>query len=132
MQEVIEGIIAALKGGTALMALASGGVWLGLAPGTATYPFVTVAEYGPGADIPFMEGGWHDASYVVKMIDEGRSAVDALAGQALIDQALTTAAVAISGHKTLRVRRRTFTAYPEVDGDITYWHAGGVYQVTFI
>jgi hypothetical protein len=131
MQEVLAAIYSTLTAGTALMARVSGGVWLGVAPGTALYPFVTVDFYS-GSDNVLFEGGWADQTFTVKCVDQSTSAVAALAVQALIDATLKRAALSISGRTTLMCRRVTPVFYQEVSGDEVYWHAGGNYRVTSI
>jgi hypothetical protein len=131
MQEVITGIVAALKAGTALMARISD-IYMGVGPGTATYPFVTVNFYS-GADRALISGGWHDQTYTVKCVDRNTSALPALQIQGLIDLALTAGTViSISGHTTLWLRRVTPIEYQEVDGEDIYWHCGGNYRITLI
>lgn len=131
MQEAITGIIATLRAGTALMARI-GGVYMGVGPGTATYPFVTVSLYS-GAERALISGGWHDLTYTVKCVDKNTSALPALQIQGLIDMALTAGTViAVAGHTTLWARRVTPIEYQEVDGEDIYWHCGGNYRITLI
>jgi len=130
MEEVITGIVAALKAGTALMARISD-VYMGVGPGTASYPFVTVSFYS-GADRALISGGWHEQTYTVKCVDKNTSVLPALQVQGLIDLTLTRTAATISAHTTLWLRRVTPIEYQEVDGEDIYWHCGGNYRITLI
>ena len=133
MYDSIAAVVGYLRGGTALMALAPG-VYLGIPPGTATFPCITV-DPAPavGADNPLFAGQWFDRRYLIKCIDENTDPTPALEVQTAIEARVQGGGFTITGHTILSFRRLTPVLYQETEqGNRVYWHAGGIYQLTYM
>jgi hypothetical protein len=130
MREIDQILYSAITGSTAVTALATGGVWRGVAPGSATYPYISFMEMTSADDYSFIGRTNRQAQYQIKCIDHSHSAN--VAGQiaTLLDTAMMDYSGTTSMWFMIHMRRRLGIEYEEYDGNDCYQHVGGLYDIT--
>lgn len=136
MNELETAIYSRLAGGTALTTSLGGtAIYNTTAPQGAAYPLVLFSLISEVDQYALSAQTATDFIYQVKAITRspGGSPSRKKAGEidALVKARLNDAALSVTGHSTLSIRRQTGFAFDEVDaatGNI-YSHAGGNYRV---
>lgn len=130
-KQITIAVIAALEADTTLMATATD-VYLGVAPPTATYPFVVVNRL-PRPDQRTFQGRVLDNEYTVRVVDQSGSAVRAENLALRIDTVLESQTLTITGYNQVgSIKRLVPLHYHEVVGDERYWHVGGTYRIVVV
>jgi hypothetical protein len=100
------------------------------APAEATFPYVVFHRQVGLRDWTFGGEPMRPEVWLVKAVDRGQSAEDAEAIDARCETLLNDAALNITGSTLLYLRRDQDVSFPEVDGQDTYKHVGGLYRLT--
>jgi len=131
MNALKTGIYSELTGGSALMALATGGVWDKVAPGTASFPYL-IFELGTGNDSYSLAGRTSmDYTLTLKAVDKSSS--ETVAGNIIdaVETLLNDATLTITGWGNIYLRREARVgSYAEIDGNDVYQHVPAVYRLT--
>lgn len=117
---------------TELLADGTGGVWFRTAPMEAGQPLVSFDRAGPTRAIleTFGNGGGCEAHvWVIKGIvqEDTPNAAEDIAEA--IDLVVHDTPLPISRHRTLWLRREQRVEYEELDGQVRWQHAGGMYRL---
>ncbi len=118
-----------------LLALATGGVFVGMAPEGTTEPYVTISAQDPDRPTKVMGGtdAYREHLYLVKGVVKVAKTTSKPAACGLIDARIDTlldnATLSVSGHTNMATLRESSVQYPEVTPDAVYWHQGGVFRV---
>jgi len=102
-------------------------IWFGIAPVTATMPYIvySIAAGGSDNDSPLDAV---DLRFTVKAVASTPAAAGALSGA--IRDALHEAILTMdSPWNNYRCQHQTEIMYPETIERAQYWHAGGVYRI---
>lgn len=128
MTTLKEALYSKLKNDVTLAAAVSG-VYEGIAPASATYPFLSYSV-GNGED-SYTLGRRISTAYTVEVrcVDDAASPATANTVMERVDAILTEAALAVTSRATWKVRRARTTEYDEQDGDTTYWHVVSEFEV---
>ena len=130
MNDSVTAIIAVLGADTTLMATATD-VYQGIAPTSATYPFVTVTQ-APQESFRTFGGKSPVEEFNILAVDHARSAKQAGTLAARVDAILDGARISITGHTQLgRLIQTTPLKLQDVrDGEL-YWYVGGRYKLIY-
>jgi Protein of unknown function (DUF3168) len=125
-----KAIYTLLSGDATLTSLAPGGVWRGVAPVSVTGTFVSFTKLDSQDDYTLGMRATSLATYQVKAITPGESAVPAMDAAARIDALLTDATLSLDAGRVLSVRRSQTNELDENDGGERYQHAISQYRIT--
>lgn len=128
MTTLKEALYSKLKNDVTLAAAVSG-VYEGIAPASATYPFLS---YSVGsAEDSYTLGRRISTAYSVEVrcVDDAASPAAANTAMERVDAILTDATLTVTDKTTWKVRRARTTEYDEQDGDTTYWHVVSEFEV---
>ena len=102
------------------------------APAGARHPFVIFQKQSGSPTETFGDpDALENDVWLVKAIDRSTSADIAEAIQARIRTLLNDAALSISGHTHLYLRRQSDVEYPETSDGVSYKHAGSLFRLVF-
>ena len=127
---VEQAVVTKLGGDATLTTLAPGGVWLDVAPQSATSPYVIVGLQAHIEEVGLGEARlFETAVLLVKAVGDGSGAAAALAAADRIDALLHAGTLTVTSATLMSMTRSERVRFVEVDGDVRYQHAGGLYEV---
>ena len=130
MNDSITALIGLLGADGTLMATATD-VYQGIAPSSATYPFVVVVQI-PQEPFRTFGGKSPREAFNVLAVDHDTSAKRAGELAARIDTLLDGQSLSIDGHTQLGTTLQvTPLKEQEIKDGETYWHVGGRYQIIY-
>lgn len=125
-----QAVVQKLGADATLASLAPGGVWLDVAPETATEPYIIVNLQSSLDAVSMGEGlAFEEALVLVKAVDSGGGAADALAADARVFAVLHGGTLTVSDGTLMSMTRYARVRYVEVEGDQRWQHVGGIYAV---
>lgn len=106
-------------------------IYYQIAPSGSEFPYVVFNKQAGTPMYVFRNGkpGYENEVWLVKAIDESRSADVAESVSARIDVLLGDASLTISGGSLMSLRRDSDVDYSELDSGVIYKHAGALYRV---
>lgn len=126
-----QAVVQKLGADATLASLAPGGVWLDVAPETATEPYLIVNLQSSLDAVSLGEGlAFEDALVLVKAVDSGGGAAAALAADARVFALLHGGTLTVSDGTLMSMTRYARVRYVEVEGDQRWQHVGSIYAVT--
>ncbi len=129
MKAIEKALYARLTGDATLMALATGGVWRGVAPVGTNGVIVVFAHAAENDFYALSNRAVSESSYLVKAVAPGETATPAWDAANRIDVLLNDYAMTLDTGTVLSIRRERVTSFTELDGGEQYQHAGGYYLI---
>lgn len=138
MKAIDTGLYAALTAdvGTAmgtvtgsLNNLGATAVYRGVAPQTATLPYIVFNEQSGMSEWTFNARTHRTTLYQVKAVGQGHSASNVSAMSDRLDTLLNDKPLTLSGWTCQRIRRESDIEYTEESEGVLYQHVGGLYRI---
>lgn len=125
--ELDKAVFAALNV-PAVLAVAQGGVYVGLAPQGTTAPYV-VFQFISGVDEHTFAGRSINALYQVQAISRSRWPKEAEDIDTVTDGLMEDATLSVANYSQVLCRRISVVAYTEEDQGAIVQHVGGLYRI---
>lgn len=125
-----QAVIQKLGADATLASLAPGGIWLDVAPETATEPYIIVNLQSHLDTVAMSDAlSFETAFLLVKAIVSGGSAASAQTAADRVQTLLHGTTLTITGGTLMSMTRSGRVRYVEVDGDQRFQHVGALYEV---